>query len=106
MKTVLGIVVMTAAVTGLYFANDYARDENGRSVLLDATGARASERLGQFETGALSLRVRVPETTSFYTAHAGAVHGLFVLLLVALLALRWVPALRRARIRGTGNAKF
>lgn len=33
MKTVLGIVVMTAAVTGLYFANDLARDEHGKSVL-------------------------------------------------------------------------
>ncbi len=33
MKTVLGIVVMTAAVTGLYFANELAQDEDGKSVL-------------------------------------------------------------------------
>ena len=69
--------------------------QNGRSVLLDATGERASERLGQFETGALSLRIRVPETTSFYAAHTGAVHGMFVLMLAALLALRWFPAWRK-----------
>jgi HlyD family secretion protein len=33
MKTVLGIVVLTAAVTGLYFANELAQDENGKSIL-------------------------------------------------------------------------
>ncbi len=73
--------------------------QNGRSMLLDAAGRVASPRLGQFEQGALTLAVPVPETFSFYAAHLREVQATYLVLLGLLLA---GLAARAWRARGRG----
>jgi apolipoprotein N-acyltransferase len=68
--------------------------QNGESVVIDAAGRAASPRLGQFETGALTLPVKVPKTFSFYAAHVNEVYATYLILLAALLAWRAFPLLR------------
>ncbi len=71
--------------------------QNGQSLYMDAAGRVASRRLGQFETGALVMPVRIPETFSFYGAHAAGVKTFYLVLLAALLAWRLLSA-RRGRV--------
>lgn len=65
---------------------------NGESVLIDARGELASERLGLFEVGALSLEIHAGPGGSFFTRHSRWIHRLYALALVVLLLeyARWV----------------
>ena len=59
--------------------------QNGESVLIDARGEEASQRLGLFQVGALSLEVHAGPGGSFFTRHAQWIHGAYALALAGTL---------------------
>jgi apolipoprotein N-acyltransferase len=65
--------------------------QSGESFLVDARGLDATEHLAQFTRGAVVRQVHVPRETSFFAGHGGAVHGAYVLALLAVLAAGWLP---------------
>ncbi|MEE8395352.1 MAG: apolipoprotein N-acyltransferase [bacterium] len=63
--------------------------QNGSSVMIDAAGRAASARTPEFEPALLPLRVKVPRTYSFFSAHSGAVQGGYLAGVGLLLAWRF-----------------
>jgi apolipoprotein N-acyltransferase len=77
--------------------------QNGQSVLIDARGEVASERLGVFQVGALSLEVHTGPGGSFFSRYVHWIHGAYALGLASLL-LAFIRTVRRGARHDRGGS--